>query len=274
MLPTVQEFFLLVANQFRTRLVNRSAMNIPIRVANVEGGALGSVPMMKGFSNSSIYGMLRFGAARLPGMLVIQHSLLTQLIAVLLGDSQQPDAGRSMQIRNPTLVEARIARRLCLDLASEMRKVWPEERTQIQFEGGLTVSPRIPEAIRPTQVYVVVLDFGPEGDPSSYGQMCVAVPTHALSNLQSLSQQPAGIEESEIGSDFQSVMPVEVEVVAELLTMSLTVQHLRSLKPGDHINLGSPKNCVVKVNGEPLFTGEPGDANGQRSVKIIDPIGS
>ena len=70
------------------------------------------------------------------------------------------------------------------------------------------------------------------------------------------------------GVDLSGLMPIEVELVAELTQMQVTVDVLRSLTVGDTLEVGSLRTALVKVNGKPAFEGVPGEMEGHRSIQI------
>jgi flagellar motor switch protein FliM len=63
-------------------------------------------------------------------------------------------------------------------------------------------------------------------------------------------------------------MPVEVEMVAELARLQLTVDTLRYMSVGDTLEVGSVRSALVSVNGKTVFEGQPGEVDGHRSIQI------
>ena len=59
-MPAVEDFFRVVAHKVRARLVNRSSVDIPVRVAGVEVKSLGAVLEDSEYREGSIYSLLRF----------------------------------------------------------------------------------------------------------------------------------------------------------------------------------------------------------------------
>ena len=111
------------------------------------------------------------------------------------------------------------------------------------------------------------LEFGPDDAP--FGLLCAAVPTQvmrALGQPRTSTTDPAKRTKME----FARVMPVEVEIVAEVARLPMRVRDLRVLEVGDLVPLGPVRDAVVRVNGRPLLSVEPGHANGQRSVRLLN----
>ena len=69
--------------------------------------------------------------------------------------------------------------------------------------------------------------------------------------------------------DFQRILPVEVELVAEMARLPMRIRDLRGLNVGDILPLGALEGATIRVNGKPIITAEAGHSNGQRSVRVI-----
>jgi flagellar motor switch protein FliM len=64
------------------------------------------------------------------------------------------------------------------------------------------------------------------------------------------------------------VMPVEIELVAEMARINLRLRDLKVLRVGDLLPLGPISGATLRANGKPVLAGEAGHANGQRSMKV------
>ena len=262
-LPKVETFFQMTAARLRSRLVNRSATDIPVRVSGVEVRTLTSIAEEE-FSDGVVVGEIQLGNGLPPGLVLMQHNLLTRLIAVLLGEDLD-GGGTLSQYRTLTPVERRIAGRICQDLSAERERCWPEPAgPACQFSG--LVSPSVlSDSMRVSApVFSAMLDFGKAG--TALGLMAVALPVAALPVTTPTRRDP--VARSAPGS-LDSMMPVELEVVVELTRLRLTVNALRALEVGEVIPLGARRPAVVKVNGMPLFESEPGRSDGVRSVRLL-----
>jgi flagellar motor switch protein FliM len=263
-MPAVEDFFRLVAHRVRARLVNRSSVDIPVRVAGVEVKPLSVVLDDTEYREGSIYSVLRFNPLGLPGMIVLQGALLGRIVGTMLGEDPDEDT-RMGGVKALTPVEQKIAHRVCGDLVSEMHDCWPLTPVPRMEADSPASSPRsITGNVRNTEVFAATLDFGPPTNP--YGLLCCAVPVHAFRALAG----PMVIEKEKDRPivDLTPLMPVEVEMVAQMAKMKLTVSALRALSVGDTLDVGSLRSVVVRVNGKALFEGTPGEVDGHRSVQI------
>ena len=70
-MPAVEDFFRVVAHRVRARLVNRSSVDIPVRIAGVDVKSLGAVLEDTEYREGAIYSLLRFNPLGMPGMIVL-----------------------------------------------------------------------------------------------------------------------------------------------------------------------------------------------------------
>ena len=68
------------------------------------------------------------------------------------------------------------------------------------------------------------------------------------------------------------VMPVEIEVVAEMARVAMRVRDLKKLEVGDLVPLGALESALLRINGRPVLAAEPGHADGQRSIRVLDRV--
>jgi len=83
----------------------------------------------------------------------------------------------------------------------------------------------------------------------------------------------ATVESTQSTSEWAGIMTdrlriASVELRAELSSLTLTVQQLLDLVPGDVIPIKSPDDVIIKVGGIEIFEGKFGTADGQNAVKI------
>ena len=260
----VEDFFRVVAHKVRARLVNRSSVDIPVRVAGVEVKSLGAVLEDNEYREGSIYSLLRFNPLGMPGMIVLQGALLGRIVGTMLGEDPEEESQMGA-VKALTPVEQKIAHRVCGDLVSELHDGWPVTPVPRIETDAPASSPRsVTGNVRNTEVFAATLDFGPPTNP--YGLLCCAIPVQAFRALSG----PVVIarEKSPPSVDLSALLPIEVEVVAELASFELKVSQLESMAVGDTLEVGHIRSARLKVNGKPTFEGVAGEVDGHRSVQI------
>jgi len=263
-MPAVEDFFRVVAHRVRARLVNRSSVDIPVRVAGVEVKSLGVVLEDSEYREGSIYSLLRFNPLGMPGMIVLQGALLGRIVGTMLGEDPEEESQMGA-VKALTPVEQKIAHRVCGDLVSELHDGWPlSPIPRIETDAPASSPRSVTGNVRNTEVFAATLDFGPPTNP--YGLLCCAIPVQAFRALSG----PVVIEreKSAPSVDLTSLMPIEVELVAELAAFELTVGQLERLAVGDTLEVGNVRTASIKVNGKPTFEGAAGEVDGHRSVQI------
>lgn len=268
-LPAVEEFFRALALRVRARLVNRTSSNIEVRIEGVEVRDLGKLKDATEFNDTGVFGLLRFDSPRIPAVAALQRPLLTRIIGAMLGDDDGPEDGEDSDLRPLSQVEVRIAQRLFRELTQDLAAVWPTRPSpQIILDGPPGQARMVDQEIASEEVFVVELDFGPADSP--WGKLMVSVPTQVL--------RDAGQRRADVGwrtrenPDMGRVMPVEVELVAEMARVAMRVRDLKKLGVGDLVPLGALNSAVVRVNGRSVLQAEPGHADGQRSVRVLDRV--
>jgi flagellar motor switch protein FliM len=267
-MPAVEEFFRALAQRVRARLVNRSSANIEVRLASVAVQTLEEVKDDARFRASGVFGLVRFDTPRIPGLAALQRGLLTKIIGAMLGDDDEASTAEEVELRPLSPVESRIAQRIFVDLCADLGESWPLLPVPGVTLDGPPGNVRVVEQQGgDEEVYAATMEFGPEDAP--YGMLTVAVPSQVL---RALGQPRAASQEAPNRNrryDLGRVMPVEVEVVAEVARLPMRVRDLRGLEVGDLVPLGPVHDALVRVNGRPLLSVEPGHANGQRSVRVL-----
>jgi flagellar motor switch protein FliM len=265
-MPAVEDFFHAIALRIRARLVNRSAADIEVRVAGVEVKPLGAVLEDSEYRENAVYGLMRFTPPGLPGLIVLQGTLLSKIVGAMLGEYMDDEADPPV-VRALTAVEQQIAVRVCNDVVSELKDAWPvADVPRIEVDRPATSGRVVAGAVRSVSVFSATLDFGPPTNP--YGLLSCNVPVQVFRNMGApsvIEQEP----QAERSVDLSRVMPLEVEMVAELAKINMSVTQLRALEVGDTLDVGPVRTATLKINGMPVMEGKPGEVGGHRSVQIL-----
>ena len=180
-MPAVEDFFRAVAHKVRARLVNRSSVDIPVRVAGVEVKALSVVLADSEYREGSIYSLLRFNPLGLPGMIVLQGALLGRIVGTMLGEDPE-ESSHEGGVKALTPVEQKIAHRVCGDLVSELDDGWPiAPKPRIDVDPPAASPRSVTGNVLNTEVFAATFDFGPPTNP--YGLLCCAIPVQAFRAL-------------------------------------------------------------------------------------------
>ena len=264
-MPMVEEYFQALLLRLRSRMVNRSSSDFQVRMGSVEVRRLSEVRNDAVFHESGVFGLLRFEPTGTTGVAALQRSLLTRVIGAMLGDDAGAGEGTDGS-RPMSPVESRIAARILRDLALDLRDTWPHApRPDIRLD-GIPGNARVIELDSgDEELFTVNYDFGPADDP--FGLFCVTVPTSVLRPMAAGRDAPLPRKSRPV--DLGRVLPVEVEVTAEMTRLSMRVKDLQRLEPGDVVPIGSMAQAVLRINGKAAFTGEPGHAHGQRSIRVL-----
>ena len=263
-IPALTDLCNAICRHIRARLVNRSSYDIPVRTSLVEVTTLSSIADDPDFEHGAVYGMFR-GPFGLPSVLAIQGTMLSRIIGVMLGETDMPETHQA-STRAVTTVEFGVASRMATDLLDGLALHWPSEpRPRIEL-GNLSTTRQVMASMSPTMPIVrAVLDFGPPEDP--YGLIVIALPAQVTKSLQMhTGRTSTGSKRKE--ANYDRVLDVHVDIVAEVARVRLALSQLQALQPGDILHLGPDVKVDVWVDGQNVFKGEPGRSNGYHSVRI------
>lgn len=271
-MPVIEEFLRSVGNRLRSKLVNRTSSDIQVDLQEVVIQSIEAIRRMDDMAADGVFGLMRFDAPMLPGVVCLQRGLLTRVIGAMLGDDQGADEGEEEEAsddgpRPLSPVEQRIAHRMFKDTVRDICEMWPEsEAPSVELDGQPGNARIIDIQVSEEEVVAATFLVGAEDD--EYGRMVVSIPTQTLRNVGQKRDRPRQPQRPEKVPKMERVMPVEVEVVAEMARVPMRVRDLRNLRAGDLLPLGPLDAAKVRVNGRALLQGEPGVANGQRSIRV------
>ncbi len=271
-LPALEELFRSAARDIRNRLVNRAGADIPVRLGVAQVSTIGEILQDTDTRDGGVFVMFRFNPMGLPGLVIIQGSLLARLVGVLLGEEPEAEAP-PYRVRPVTRVEMRFCQRVVEDVLESLSAAWPTDtppRLEVETLGS---NPRLAKGLsQTTSMIVASLDFGPPISP--YGLMTVAVPGQATRDLRVPDVAPISETMRSSRYDAERVMPVRLTAVAELAHTRVTLHELHKLTPGTVLDLGPRQTVQVRINGRVVMTGEPGSKGGSHSVRILSKIQS
>ena len=262
----VEDLFRQTILHLRTRLINRTGGEVPIRFAAASVCTLGDV-FDRLHGQGSVIAQFYVASKRVRGVIVLEGALIQRLVGLMLGETEQPETSRS-QMRQLTGIDLRLAGRICQDTLDAIcdASTMPD-RPVATLGDVLPTSRSVSTLPRSTTVIESALDFGPPDAP--YGLISVVLPpqgagvlwpTRAHSGKQRVAEPEIGISR---------VMPVEVPVVAELSRVKMTLSALKNLKTGDTVDLGAVRRVQLQVGGKAALIGEAGEKDGVACVKVL-----
>ncbi len=270
--PALEDLFRSVARRVRTRLVNRAGSDVPVRLGVAQVTTVGHILDDSETRAGGIFAVFRFEPLGLPGLVVVQGRLLARIVGVMLGESidDEPPPYRSRQV---TEVELKIAKRACEDVMNGLMESWPSSKPIRVALDSIGTNPRAASGLaQTTPVVAASLDFGRPDDP--FGLMIVAIPAQTTRDLRvpkvaALIRTPRGGK-----INLESVMPLELEMIAELAKVQVPISELEAMKLGSMIDLGPARHVNVKINNHTALIGEPGESRGCHSFRVLRKVDS
>jgi flagellar motor switch protein FliM len=261
----VRELFYGATRHLHIRMADLYDVDVPARIAAVSYAHLAEVLQRVGRDQGSVYVSFVLVPSNLPGMMSIEGELLFRLAGLLLGEDSSGN-GSLYRARSPSRVDLQLAKRIAVDVLrciemSAMPGVEP--RFTLQHVGTAS---RPPVTMPPTSgVVEVSLDFGPPDQP--YGLITLMLPARMSGVLWPTAVIVPDSDyhhERSVGR----VLPLPVEVVAELGRVRVSLADIRKLEVGSVIDLGPPGDVVLRVGDRELFRGEAGERGSLRCVRI------
>ena len=262
-IPSVEDLFRVTAMHLRTLLVQRCGGDVPVRFRQAMASSLGEVLDRYHGRPGAAAGSFRLEPANLQGMILLEGPVIQCIVGLFMGDDMQGSESESTH-RSLTRLDIRLTRRICEDVLSAMM--------QSSVISGVTAelldvvpNPRSAQQLpRSTTVIEVTLDVGPAG--SAFGSVSVVLPVQAAGVLWPKRDRPKPVESSHEG--LMRVLPVRVDVVAELARLRMALAELNKIAVGTVIDLGPAAEVSLNVAGRQVLIGEAGEQDGVRSVRI------
>jgi flagellar motor switch protein FliM len=263
-LPALEDLFRSAARQVRTRLVNRAGADIPVRLGVARITTVGEILDDTETRDGAAFALFRANPSGLPGMIIVQGQLLARVVGILLGEPLNSEQA-PYRPRAVTGLELRIARRICEDVMQGLMLAWPEDQEAEFRMVRLGGSMRAVTGLAGTMPVVAAsLDFGQPDDP--YGLLSVCLPAQAARELKVVRED--AVEREVEAMNVSRVMPLNLDVVAEIARLRISLSELRGLEVGSVLDLGPPREVQVRANERIIMTGEPGSSRGVRAVRI------
>jgi flagellar motor switch/type III secretory pathway protein FliN len=193
----------------------------------------------------------------LDGMLGGDGNSLTQLDPMGLSSAQRAFMGRSVD----TVVDS-ISKVLMRELKLGLRRL-PDRPTAKTVGGSMVLLPLLPR-----QTYID--EETEEERIVDLGMIRMAVSTHALS--EAARRGPGGHNTFEDDRIRNTLEQTEIELVAELGRMTMSLGALSDLKVGDTLRLNQPVQSLVEVRADQqvLLRGRPTTIGTTIAIRVVE----
>lgn len=267
-LPYVERYFLQVAERLRSRQVNRSASDIPIRVVAVDCTTLKDTLQNTEFRDGVVYSAISSHSMHDSGCIMLQHALISRLMEKgygAFGDMFEA------QVHTRTLPHCtrRFVQRLLNEVCDDLKNFLPGNK-KIAFQAS---EPSIAEPSwtvqeREMDVFVAMVDVGPLAQP--YGLLSIILPVHLFELVFGVkaNRSTPEPEPEENSMENTRVFQLPVDVVAELDRFSMSYGEICNMMVGDFVPLNESLQVALKINNQVKFLGEFGEVSGFRAIRI------
>jgi flagellar motor switch protein FliM len=266
-LPYVERYFLQVSERFRSRHVNRSANDIPVRVAAVDATVMQTALQNPEFRNSVVYSVIKIRGLPTDGCIMLQYGLLYRLYEVSLG-GQADSVEVQPQVRALPNSTEKYAARVIEDLCEDMVSMWPGVRGVQLSSGEPSINqPNWGPQAKSMDVFTGTIDVGPLAGP--YGLMSVALPVPLFERalgIRASKSPPPTADADLLEASYVNGLPVDL--IAELQRIKLELNDIDGLQVGDFIPLHEKMEVDLRINNLLRFQGEFGEEAGLRAVRI------
>jgi flagellar motor switch protein FliM len=264
-IPLVEQFFKQLSEQFRAKVVSWASQDIPTRIAAVEATNMSDLLANQEFRDSVIYSVVRVRGVPVEGCVMMQYPLFAKLLEVSIGGEGGSDF--SAPVRNLTVFEESFAQRTFEHLRVQMQQSWSFGRKGIEIQIGEPSlnPPAFGLKAKSMEVIAATVDIGPITSP--YGLMSLALPSQLFERAlgSSLAPLPDDSEPS-----FDNLLDVQVDLVAELERIPMSVSELRSIDVGSVLDVTRVDEVNVRINGKEAFKGTFGSSGDVRAVQITE----
>ena len=177
--------------------------------------------------------------------------------------------------REFTPTEMRVIEMLLAQAFKDLKEAWAPIM-QISFEYiNSEVNPQFANIVSPSEV-VVVTTFHVELDGGG-GDLHVTMPYSMVEPIREILD--AGVQSDRSDTDERWVLALredmkeaQVELATTLLEVTLSLEDVLNIKPGDIIPVDLPEKSILKVEDIPIFRGKYGIHEGMNAVKITEAI--
>jgi flagellar motor switch protein FliM len=270
-MPTLEMINERFARYFRINLFNMLRRNAEI--------SIGGVQMLK-FSEyaHSLFvptslNLVKVKPLRGTALFVIDPKLVFILVDNYFGGEGKYHPKTEGREFTPT--EMRVIEMLLGLAFKDLKEAWsPIMQINLEYLSS-EVNPQFANIVSPSEV-VVVTTFHVELDGGG-GDLHVAMPYSMVEPIRELLDMGVQnrcneTDERWVHALREDVKEATVEVTTTLLGVTLSLEEVLNIKPGDIIPVDMPEKSIMKVADVPVFRGRHGVHEGMNAIKITEAI--
>jgi flagellar motor switch protein FliM len=223
---------------------------------------------MKAFGNPTSFNIFNMDPLIGSAMLAIEPGLVFSLIDCMFGGEGKP----FNQMREFTLIEQRMARKMALEVLASMETAW-----KIVYPVSLALKkaetkPEFVHLVNPNELVIVIVFSIKGGEFAGNIHFCISYLMLEPIKEKLCSRYLREKDTEHVwGEHLQNLLrDTEVTLVAELGRTVHTVRDLLGLQIKDILKLNTGPEELIRINieGVPKFKGFPGIVKGNRAVEI------
>ncbi|OOG26197.1 flagellar motor switch protein FliM [Thioalkalivibrio denitrificans] len=177
--------------------------------------------------------------------------------------------------RDFTPTEQRVIRKTLDHAFADLKKAWSPV-TDLEFEYiNSEVNPQFANIVTPTEV-VVVCSFHIELDGGG-GDLHITMPYSMIEPMRELLDAGIQSDRSEVDERWiralrDEVKVAEVELAADLVETTVSLQDVLRFKAGDIVPVDLPDTVLLRAEGIPVVRGRFGVSEGRNAIKVTERI--
>ncbi len=259
----------------RTSMVKRCGGDVPVRLEQPVVRPLKDLLQPPAEVSVGATASFTLLPQQVRGLVKLDVPLVQKLVGLFLGEGafESPD-DEERPHRRLTRLDMQMAKWICQDIIDAMLAACKMPEVPRAEIGDVLTNPRSVRSLpQSPSVIEVEIELGPDDQP--FGRAAVVLPAQANGVLWPERRQPAQARRharTRIG--VERVKAVPVSVIASIDRRRVPMRELRSYKVGDVIQFGSVSNVTLHARGRPILTGEAGEKDGHRCIRVVSRVRS
>lgn len=243
---------------------------VNVHVASVD--QLTYEEFIRSIPNPTTLGVVNMDPLKGSAVLEIDPSISFSIIDRLFGGLGE---GSKLN-RELTDIEQTVMEGIIVKILGNLREAWGQVIDLRPRLGNIETNPQFAQIVPPAEMVILITLETKIGDVEGMMNLCVPYITiepiiSKLSAQYMYSSVRSGATTENINVLRERLSNIEVDIIAELGTMPLTVQDLLELKKDDVIRIPNVKyddDLLVKIGNKPKFKCRPGVVGSKLAVQI------